>query len=382
MANIPISQIDTTASNVSDGDLFLLSKKNTDGTYTSAKIDASKLGSVIVRKYTTTNPKVYISPTGSDDNLEKQFQVYGTNQQINYPLFSLTAASRLLHRIQTPQENMYRFIYCLPGTYLYHESQRITGAYMTRECAVYVKPYDDSQQVVFKRNNNQSTGNYQSFIITNCNAVFKNIKIEGPDDWNQSGIKSYGVESFSTLITFYGCEICKFNIGLQSSFSGSTVQIRSDYVTEGTLDDIETNHKPFYIHDCNYAIAGYMAKHYSLVGWCRFDINYFVFSSGFYNNYLIQAMDGHITRIDVRTHNHLNNNNKYYPIFQPGNYSKIRLQNGIPFYICNTEKQYNEDTKLKEIFNFDDNLTINLSNGSMIDIENINDIYINVDKFS
>lgn len=43
MANITISQINSSAQNIHEGDLLLVSKKNQDGSYTSKKLDASKL---------------------------------------------------------------------------------------------------------------------------------------------------------------------------------------------------------------------------------------------------------------------------------------------------------------------------------------------------
>lgn len=43
MSNIAISQINSSAQNIQAGDLLLVSKKNNDGSYTSAKIDATKL---------------------------------------------------------------------------------------------------------------------------------------------------------------------------------------------------------------------------------------------------------------------------------------------------------------------------------------------------
>lgn len=135
MANVRISEITETAVNVSDNDLLLISKNNGSNSFTSAKIKGSNLNGLSKIKIVNDDVTVYLSTTGTDSNIENQFKNYGTDQQRNYPLYSLNAAVDFLWKFRAGKRINY-YIVMNSGTYTYNKRQVL--AHPDTNCNFYV----------------------------------------------------------------------------------------------------------------------------------------------------------------------------------------------------------------------------------------------------
>lgn len=308
MANIAISELNTEVTRISNDDLLLVSKYNSNGTFTSAKIKAQNVGDTSKRITTDANEiVVYISPTGSDNNIDSQYLNFGKDTQSNYPLFTITQACKLIDKIlQLESSGRHAIIKCYAGTYNYNEEQVISGDYRHYGSYIRVEPVDLNQNVIFKQNYDFSRRNTVFFNVY-CNAILRKVSVIGSDNWRthaQNYENSHGIVSYNSRLTLYGVEISNFYVGFQGNDS-STIYVRSNYTNQGTIETIETNHTPTYIHDCYFAFSCYSSKFIQCEGWLRMNCDYAINTESF-NEFDISSTsnasgsDYSLTRVDIK----------------------------------------------------------------------------------
>lgn len=87
---------------------------------------------------------LFISPDGNDNNIEKQYQYYGMDNQRTYSLYSINAAIQLMHKFRAGKRISFT-IRMSAGTYTYDTRQVLAhpdttcNFYLTGEGTTIIK---------------------------------------------------------------------------------------------------------------------------------------------------------------------------------------------------------------------------------------------------
>lgn len=241
MSNIAISDLNTEATSLASDDLFLVSKKD-GSSYTSAKLKAVNANGLANVRFVEGGEVVcYIAPNGSDDNADLQWKYWGTDQQKNYPLYTLNKACDFLGKFRCiPKNNQCIYtISCAEGVYSYdteqdihHPECSVTGSY------VLITPTTDlttNTKVQFKFTQPINTIDGNVAIRHYCNCQMRCCHITSTNNLNAAIYLPDIVRS-----TIYGVKITDFYCGI-SIDSRNWCNIASMFTDNG---ETLSNHIP------------------------------------------------------------------------------------------------------------------------------------------
>ena len=386
MANIAISEIQTTATSLNDGDYFLISKLNgnNSSSYISAKIKGSTLKNELsvyggVRFVESGNVIVYISPTGNDDNLQMQFEKYGTDEQINYPLYTINAAVAFLSRFRKiyTADNIgvnYKIL-CENGTYTYTEQQILSHpdcGYHGNYISVAPRNFSDTDRVTFIFENTS----YEAFMLCMCNVSFYYLKItESTTNFSKIAFISY-----SNDLRLSGCEVYNMRSVVNTYTASGTITITSyEKKSNYTLDTIETNTYPSYFHDIgDIALIVTRFTYLNMEGFLKFE-NCKSIVSVYYTSFMKIGSQDIVTRIDI------GGKQKQKILFAQNDFSNIVFYSNraekfeLNYWNSDTDNQYNNKN---ELFQVTPNETAYNSRGRLESGSPLDDCFHIVNKFA
>lgn len=383
MANIAISEIQTTATTLNDGDYFLISRanENNPSSFISAKIRGSVIKNSLnnlTKSVKDGDVIVYISPSGNDDNLQTQFEKFGTTEQINYPLYTINAAVAFLSRFRkiytTSNIGINYKILCENGTYTYTEQQVLSHpdcCHYGNYISIAPRIFSNTDRVTFIFENNS----YEAFFLCMCNVSFYYLKItESTINFSKIAFVTY-----TNDLRLSGCEVYNMKSVVNSYTSSGTITITSyERKTNYTLDTIETDTYPSYFHDiANIALIVTRFTYLNMEGFLRFK-NCLTIASVYYTTFLKIGSQSLVTRIDISC----NSNKKI--LFEQNDFSNIVFYSDkaekfeLNYWNSDTTNQY---TNRNELFQVAPNQTAYNSRGRLEIGAPIDDCFHIVNKF-
>lgn len=246
MANIPISQINTTSDSLNRDDYLLISKKNNDGTFTSAKILGSNLGGLGNTNFSNQNVVVYLSPDGNDNNIENQFLYRGKSTQSNYSLYSLNAAITYIHKFRAGSR-MNFIINMAEGTYEYNIHQVL--AHPDTTCNFFIRGTNNNTIIKPNTTWDDTNSSYHSLLLfTRGYWNIENITFDA-SSWTTTKFSNALNTSVNSDVTIKNCTFLNFQnaIGINDSswgkvsscsFNNNTISIDLQRISSVQLEGI------------------------------------------------------------------------------------------------------------------------------------------------